>query len=35
MAKVLIENLYKIYPGDKGRPEKVAVDNADFEIQDR
>ena len=35
MAKVLIENLYKIYPGDKGRPEKVAVDNANFEIQDR
>ena len=35
MAKVLIENLYKIYPSDKGRPEKVAVDNANFEIQDR
>ena len=35
MAKVLIENLYKIYPGEKGRPEKVAVDNANFEIQDR
>ena len=35
MAKVLIENLYKIYPAEKGRPEKVAVDNANFEIQDR
>ncbi len=35
MAKVLIENLYKIYPGDKGRPEKVAVDNANFEFQVR
>ena len=35
MAKVLIENLYKIYPGEKGRPEKVAVDNANFEIQDK
>jgi len=35
MAKVLIENLYKIYPREKGRPEKVAVDNANFEIQDR
>jgi len=35
MAKVLIENLYKIYPAEKGRPEKIAVDNANFEIQDR
>ncbi|NBS50028.1 MAG: ATP-binding cassette domain-containing protein, partial [Verrucomicrobia bacterium] len=35
MAKVLIENLYKIYPAEKGRPEKVAVDNANVEIQDR
>lgn len=34
MAKVLVENVYKIYPGDKGRPDKVAVDNANFEIDD-
>src|SRR3984957_1320091 len=31
MAKVLIENVYKIYPGDKGR-EVTAVENASLEI---
>jgi multiple sugar transport system ATP-binding protein len=34
MAKVVLENVYKIYEGDKGK-EKVAVDNAHFEIEDR
>ena len=35
MAKVIIEHLYKIYPGEKGRPDKIAVEDANFEIQDR
>ncbi|MDX6765800.1 MAG: ABC transporter ATP-binding protein [Candidatus Methylacidiphilales bacterium] len=35
MAKVIIEHLYKIYPGEKNRTEKVAVDDAHFEIEDR
>jgi len=32
MAKVLIENVYKIYPGDHGR-EVAAVENANLEIE--
>jgi multiple sugar transport system ATP-binding protein len=35
MAKVIIEHLYKIYPGEKNRPDKIAVDDAHFEIEDR
>lgn len=35
MAKVVIEHLYKIYPGEKNRPDKIAVDDAHFEIEDR
>ncbi|MDZ4787471.1 MAG: ABC transporter ATP-binding protein [Blastochloris sp.] len=35
MAKVIVEHVYKIYLGEKGRPDKVAVDNAHFEIEDR
>jgi multiple sugar transport system ATP-binding protein len=34
MARVLLENLAKIYPGDRGR-EVVAVDDANLEIRDR
>ncbi|PAW76995.1 MAG: sugar ABC transporter ATP-binding protein [Verrucomicrobia bacterium Tous-C9LFEB] len=34
MAKVVIENLYKIYPGEKGK-DVTAVDNANLVIQDR
>jgi multiple sugar transport system ATP-binding protein len=33
MAKVVLENVFKIYSGEKGR-EKVAVDNVNFEIDD-
>jgi multiple sugar transport system ATP-binding protein len=33
MAKVLIENLYKIYPGDKGA-EICAVENVNLQIED-
>jgi multiple sugar transport system ATP-binding protein len=33
MAKVLIENLYKIYPGDKGA-EVCAVENVNLQIED-
>ena len=32
MAKVIIENVYKIYAGDKGR-EVIAVDNAHLEVE--
>ena len=32
MAKVLIENVYKIYAGDKGR-EVIAVENANLEVE--
>jgi multiple sugar transport system ATP-binding protein len=35
MAKVIVEHVYKIYEGEKGRPDKVAVDDAHFEIEDR
>jgi multiple sugar transport system ATP-binding protein len=34
MAKVSVQNVYKIYPGDKGR-DITAVDNVTLEIQDR
>lgn len=34
MAKVILENVYKIYPGERGQPEKVAVHDATFEIED-
>jgi multiple sugar transport system ATP-binding protein len=34
MAKVIVENVYKIFQGEKGRPDKVAVDNANFEVED-
>jgi multiple sugar transport system ATP-binding protein len=34
MAKVSVRNVYKIYPGDKGR-DITAVDNVALEIQDR
>jgi multiple sugar transport system ATP-binding protein len=34
MAKVVLENVYKIYPGERGKPDKVAVNNANFEIHD-
>ncbi|MDR1146144.1 MAG: sn-glycerol-3-phosphate ABC transporter ATP-binding protein UgpC [Verrucomicrobiales bacterium] len=34
MAKVIIEQLYKIYPGIKGQPGKVAVSDANFAIED-
>ncbi len=34
MAKVILENVYKIYPGERGQPEKVAVHDASFEIED-
>jgi multiple sugar transport system ATP-binding protein len=34
MARVVLENLTKVYPGDRGR-EVVAVDHANLEIQDR
>lgn len=34
MAKVILENVYKIYPGEKGQPEKVAVHDASFVIED-
>lgn len=35
MAEIIIENLRKVYPGTKGQPEKVAVDNASFTVHDR
>ncbi|MEM6821129.1 MAG: sn-glycerol-3-phosphate ABC transporter ATP-binding protein UgpC [Verrucomicrobiota bacterium] len=35
MAKVVVENIYKIFPGEKGAPDKVAVNNADFVIHDQ
>ncbi len=35
MAKVIIENVYKIFPGDKGNAEKIAVRDANFEIHDQ
>jgi ABC-type sugar transport system ATPase subunit len=35
MAKVILENLVKSYPGEKGRPGKTAVDQVSFEIEDR
>lgn len=34
MAKVILENLVKTYPGEKGRPDKVAVDHISLEIED-
>jgi multiple sugar transport system ATP-binding protein len=34
MARVLLENLAKVYPGERGR-EVVAVDDANLEIRDR
>jgi multiple sugar transport system ATP-binding protein len=34
MARVSVQNVYKIYPGDKGR-DITAVDNVTLEIQDR
>jgi multiple sugar transport system ATP-binding protein len=34
MAKVILENLVKTYPGEKGRPGKVAVDHVSLEIED-
>jgi len=35
MAKVILENLVKSYPGEKGRPGKTAVDQVSLEIADR
>lgn len=35
MAKVILENLVKSYPGEKGRPGKTAVDQVSLEIEDR
>jgi len=35
MAKIVIENLRKVYPGAKGQPDKVAVENATFTIRDK
>ncbi len=35
MAKVIVEHVYKIYEGEKEGPDKVAVDDAHFEIEDR
>ncbi|NBR62906.1 MAG: ATP-binding cassette domain-containing protein, partial [Verrucomicrobia bacterium] len=32
MAKVILENLSKIYPGERGRNPKVAVDRVSLEI---
>src|SRR5438132_9308786 len=34
MAKVIVKNVYKIYPGDKGR-DITAVKNVTLEIEDR
>jgi multiple sugar transport system ATP-binding protein len=34
MAELLIENVYKIYPGDKGR-EVIAVDDANLKVEDK
>jgi multiple sugar transport system ATP-binding protein len=34
MAKVIVKNVYKIYPGDKGR-DVTAVSDVNLEIQDR
>jgi len=34
MAKVIIENVWKIYPGDRGK-DVVAVEDANLEIRDR
>lgn len=35
MAQIVLENLRKVYPGAKGQPDKVAVDDVSFSIGDR
>ena len=35
MAEIVVENLRKVYPGTKGQPEKVAVEDATFTIRDK
>ncbi len=35
MAEIIIENLRKVYPGAKGQPGKVAVEDSSFTIHDR
>ena len=35
MAKVIVENVFKIYPGERGAADFVAVEDANLEIQDR
>jgi len=35
MAEIIIENLRKVYPGTKGQPGKVAVEDSTFTIQDK
>ena len=32
MSKVILENLCKVFPGEKGHPTKVAVDRVSLEI---
>jgi multiple sugar transport system ATP-binding protein len=35
MAEIIIDNLRKVYPGTKGQPGKVAVEDSSFTIQDK
>jgi len=35
MAEIVLENLRKVYQGTKGQPDKIAVENASFTIQDK